>query len=114
VIYVLFRLLLCCGTLPAVFVHSVTAQDSGVPIRISKETTYITSPLLSKRSESCHREKIPVASGMRQLPGTLRFLAAHAECEVPPCAPGQENETISCLAEEELSWMPRHKEEQKP
>jgi len=32
--------------------------------------------LLSKRSESCHREKIPSASGMRELPGTLRFLAA--------------------------------------
>ena len=32
--------------------------------------------VLSKRSNSCHREKIPSASGMRQLPGTLRFLAA--------------------------------------
>lgn len=41
----LFRLLLCCWSLPAVFACGVTAQDSGVPIRISKETTYITSPL---------------------------------------------------------------------
>ncbi len=41
----LFRLLLCCWFLPAVFASGVTAQDSGVPFRISKETTYITSPL---------------------------------------------------------------------
>ena len=27
--------------------------------------------LLSKRSRHCHREKISMASGMRQLPGTL-------------------------------------------
>ena len=40
-----FRLLLCCWSLRAVFAGGVTAQDSDVPIRISKETTYITSPL---------------------------------------------------------------------
>ena len=40
-----FRLLLCCWFVPAVFASGVTAQESGVPIRISKETTYITSPL---------------------------------------------------------------------
>lgn len=41
----LFRLLLCCWSVSAVFVSGVTAKDFGVPIRISKETTYITSPL---------------------------------------------------------------------
>ena len=41
----LFLLHLCCWFVPAVFASGVTAQDSGVPIRISKETTYITSPL---------------------------------------------------------------------
>ena len=40
-----FRLLLCCLSLRAVFASGVTAQDSDVPIRISNETTYITSPL---------------------------------------------------------------------
>ena len=40
-----FRLLLFCWSLRAVFASGVTAQDSDVPIRISKETTYITSPL---------------------------------------------------------------------
>ena len=41
----LFLLHLCCWFVPAVFASGVTAQESGVPIRISKETTYITSPL---------------------------------------------------------------------
>ena len=40
-----FRLLLFCWSLRAVFASGVTAQDSDVPIRISKEMTYITSPL---------------------------------------------------------------------
>ena len=41
----MFRLLICCWPCLAVFAHGDTAQDSRVPIRISKETTYITSPL---------------------------------------------------------------------
>ncbi|MEJ7594207.1 MAG: hypothetical protein WKF77_21940 [Planctomycetaceae bacterium] len=39
------RLLLCYWSLLAAFASCVTAQNFGVPIRISKETTYITSPL---------------------------------------------------------------------
>ena len=50
-----------------------TPSDATTSTETSCQTPYT---LLSKRSESRHREKIPSASGMRQLPGTLRFLAA--------------------------------------
>ena len=46
-------------------------KDMGKPENRTSRLENAT--LFSKRSRRCHREKISMASGMRQLPGTLRF-----------------------------------------